>query len=69
MDILYAQQGDTLDRLLYRQYGRTAGLVEIALEHNPQLANQPVLAIGQEIKMPDIASTTTLAADTVNLWD
>ena len=23
----------------------------------------------QEIKMPDIASTTTLAADTVNLWD
>ena len=34
---VYAHQGDTLDALVWRHLGRTAGLVERALELNPGL--------------------------------
>ena len=36
MRTLIAQEGDTLDRLIYRYYGETAGLVEHASTHNWQ---------------------------------
>lgn len=67
MRTLTAQEGDTLDRLIYRYYGETAGLVEQALALNPQLANTPILAMGQAVKMPEqIASV--VAKDTLQLW-
>ncbi|EDN73427.1 bacteriophage tail synthesis protein X, partial [Mannheimia haemolytica PHL213] len=35
MNTLIARQDDTLDELIFRHYGQTAGLVEQALEYNP----------------------------------
>ncbi|KMK50485.1 tail protein [[Actinobacillus] muris] len=68
--ILTAIQDDTLDLLIYRHYGRTTGLVELALEYNPQLADSPILAIGQQVEMPDIEfRTTSTRKETVSLWD
>ncbi|MCT8573195.1 tail protein X [Glaesserella parasuis] len=67
--ILTATQHDTLDQLIFRHYSRTAGLVEIALEYNPQLANVAILEMGQRVEMPDITTTTTMAKQTVSLWD
>lgn len=68
--ILTAHQDDTLDALIYRQFGKTEGLVEIALEHNPGLAYTPILAMGQMVEMPDQqASYTPISTQTVQLWD
>ncbi|KMK50663.1 tail protein [[Actinobacillus] muris] len=68
--ILTAIQGDTLDLLIYRHYGSTAGLVELALAYNPQLAEMPVLPIGQQVEMPDIdRRAAPISKETVSLWD
>lgn len=67
MSVLIAQEGDTLDHLIYRHYGETAGLVEQVLELNPQLGNMPILPMGQIVNMPDqIASV--IVKDTLQLW-
>ena len=34
---VYAQQNDNLDAILYRYFGRSEGLLEIACELNPHL--------------------------------
>lgn len=68
--ILTARQDDTLDELIFRHYGQTAGLVELALEYNPNLANTPRLKMGEIVTMPDIdQSHTTVSQSTVQLWD
>lgn len=68
--VLTARQHDTLDELIYRQFGKTEGLVEIALERNPALAYTPILAMGKTVEMPDRqASVTPIAKQTVQLWD
>lgn len=67
--IFQARQGDTLDSLIYRHYGETAGWVEIALDFNPIAAMQPVLNAGQKIIMPENQHASAAYADTINLWD
>lgn len=68
--ILTARQDDTLDELIFRHYGQTAGLVELALEYNPKLAEPPRLKMGDIVTMPDIdLSHTTVSQSTVQLWD
>ncbi|EXI61680.1 tail protein [Mannheimia granulomatis] len=68
--ILIARQDDTLDELIYRHYGQTAGLVELALEYNPKLAVMPRLAMGEVVTMPDIDNShATISQATVQLWD
>lgn len=67
MRTLTAQEGDTLDRLIYRYYGKTAGLVEQALELNPQLAKVPILPMGQIVNMPE-QTTSVVVKDTLQLW-
>lgn len=70
MDTLIARQDDTLDELIFRRYGQTAGLVETALEYNPDLAYMPRLPIGTVVTMPNIEnSRTTVKKSTVQLWD
>jgi phage tail protein X len=67
--LVRAQQGDTIDALCWRQYRRTAGLVEIVLELNPGLADLgPVLPLGLEIEMPDQPATKP-TAPLLQLWD
>lgn len=59
--------GDMLDAVCWRQYGRE-DVVPVVLESNPHLAGlPPVLTAGIRILLPDISephSTTTL-----RLWD
>lgn len=70
MNTLIAQQNDTLDRLIFRHYNETAGLVEIALDYNPELANMPILPMGYIVTMPDDDEMPIVAhKQDINLWD
>lgn len=63
-----ALQGDTVDQLCYRYYGKTQGVTEAVLEANPGLCEGgPFLAAGQVIALPDIARQAR--EDIVQLWD
>ena len=71
MRIVYARQGDTVDALIWRELGATAGLVEQVLAHNRGLASLgPVLPTGTRVEIPErenAASTPILP--TLQLWD
>jgi len=63
-----AQQGDTVDEICNRHYGRTQQAVELAYAANPGLAGHgPVLPHGCEVVLPDLPASSS--AETVNLWD
>lgn len=66
---LRTHQGETLDALCWRHYGRTAGVTEAVLEANPGLADHgPVLPQGLLVSLPD-QTTNVPARQQVNLWD
>lgn len=68
MATVRAAQGDTLDLICWRHYGRTAGVVEQVLEANPGLARLgPILPHGTLVQLPEIA--TQPQRQTVQLWD
>ncbi|WLI76943.1 tail protein X [Kosakonia sp. H02] len=61
------QQGDTLDVLCLRYYGRTQGVVETVLAANPGLAELGVvLPHGTQVNLPEVP--VQAAQETVNLW-
>lgn len=63
-----ALQGDTLDALCVRVYGRTECVVEAVLLANPGLAELgEILPHGTAVELPDIDSSPV--AETLNLWD
>ncbi|HEY1843654.1 MAG TPA: tail protein X [Buttiauxella sp.] len=63
-----ALQGDTLDALCARYYGRTEGVVEVVLRANPGLAELgEEMPHGTAVELPDIR--TSPVTETVNLWD
>jgi len=63
-----AQQGDTLDAVCARYYGRTEGVFEAVLAANPGLAEYgAVLPHGIVIELPDVQSSPV--TETINLWD
>ncbi|MDC9821971.1 tail protein X [Pectobacterium punjabense] len=63
-----AQQGDTLDALCYRHYGRTQGAVEVVLATNPGLAELgAILPHGTAVTLPDIAAAPV--RESVQLWE
>ncbi|EGT4306147.1 phage tail protein [Cronobacter sakazakii] len=65
---VYAQQGDTLDVICARYYGRTESVVESVLAENPGLAELgAVLPHGTPVDLPDVQAAP--APETVNLWD
>jgi phage tail protein X len=64
-----AQQGDTVDAICWRHYGRTAGVVEQVLDANPGLADLgPVLPNGTLLTLPEQAVRAE-QRQMVNLWD
>jgi phage tail protein X len=66
---VFTHQGDTVDALCYRHYGRTQGLVEAVLEKNPGLADHgPVLPHGLQVDLPD-APTQQTNTTLLQLWD
>lgn len=63
-------EGDTLDLICWRELGRTAGVVEAALEANPGLADLgPVLPMGTPVELPELAIVQVETRDVVQLWD
>jgi len=61
-------QGDTLDRVCQRVYGRTAGVAEQLLSLNPGLADLgPILPTGTLITLPQQAKQAE--ATLLQLWD
>ncbi|WP_387690957.1 tail protein X [Photorhabdus sp. RM71S] len=62
-----ALQGDTVDLLCQRYYGRTQGVVEAVLNANNNICNTTLLRPGQLVILPDFAPS---AQDSiVQLWD
>lgn len=69
MDQVRAEQGDTLDTIVWRHYGRTGGLVEQVLDANPGLAEHgAVLPTGTLVILPPAAAQAE-QTQMVNLWD
>lgn len=70
MQTVRANQGETLDLLCYRVFGRTAGVTEAALEANTGLADLgPVLPAGTLVDLPDPVDAVQPDIDIVQLWD
>lgn len=64
-----AQQNDNLDAIVYRHFGKSEGLLEIACELNPHLMNQPIIPIGTIVNLPDPdTEKISVATDTLQLW-
>jgi len=65
---IYAQQGDTVDEICFRYYGRTQQMVEQVYAANPGLAERgPVLPHGCEVALPELSAAPT--RETIKLWD
>ncbi len=65
---VYARQGDTLDLLCWRYYGRTASVFEQVLAANLGLASMGViLPHGHAVELPEVTASTV--RETVQLWD
>lgn len=69
MTTVIANQGDTVDAICWRYYGRTAGVTEAILDANPGLADLgPVIPHGTAVSLPDAAPQAE-QRQVVNLWD
>lgn len=69
MDVIRANQNETIDAICWRWYGRTAGVVESVYEANPGLADiGAFLPTGHPVKLPVIEAQAEQVG-TVNLWD
>lgn len=69
MASVIANQGDTVDAICWRYYGRTAGVTETVLDANPGLADLgPVIPHGTAVTLPDTAPQAE-QRQVVNLWD
>ena len=68
--IAYAQQGDTVDLICARFFGRTAGLTELVLDTNDGLAALgPILPHGTAVVLPALADLEPAKPKSINLWD
>lgn len=67
--LVRTHQGDTVDLLCFRHFGRTQGLVEAVLELNPGLADHgPILPHGLQVQLPDTPTPPT-NTPLLRLWD
>ncbi|MGH1606244.1 tail protein X [Yersinia proxima] len=65
---VYALQGDTLDALCWRHYGRTQDVLEQVYDANPWLSELgAILPHGYPVELPDMAPAAQ--RETVQLWD
>ncbi|ENG1466928.1 tail protein X [Yersinia enterocolitica] len=63
-----ALQGDTLDALCWRYYGRTQDVLEQVYDANPGLSELgAILSHGYPVQLPDMAPAAQ--RETVQLWD
>ena len=68
MIIYRTKDGDTLDQICWKHYGRTSGIVEQVLSANRHLEEaDAVLVAGIQITLPEI--NTQRQENAVRLWD
>lgn len=59
--------GDLLDTLCYQHYGHLNGTVELVLQENPGLADEPQpFRSGVLVQLPDLV---TRPVETIIFWD
>ncbi|MFA5688564.1 MAG: tail protein X [Kiritimatiellales bacterium] len=66
------KDGDMVDAICFRRYGRSAGITEAVLAANIGLAaHGPILPAGIEINLPDYGTPEKRPEkkETVQLWD
>ncbi|CAN5774464.1 tail protein X [soil metagenome] len=69
-DIIHAQQGDTLDALLWRERGFGASDLARVLAANPGVAALGViLPLGTPVTIPAEATPTPRTLPLIQLWD
>ena len=69
MPAVIANQGETVDAICWRHYGRTAGVTEAVLDANPGLADLgATLPHGTLVQLPAVAPQAE-QRQMVNLWD
>ncbi|MFM2480133.1 tail protein X [Celerinatantimonas sp. YJH-8] len=68
MTTIRSQQGDTVDALCWRYYGRTSAVTEAVLQANPGLADYgPTLPAGLTLTLPERVVQPSTAQ--VQLWE
>ena len=69
MAVWITVDGDMLDAISERHYGRRPGAVEAVLRANPGLADRgPMLPAGVRIELPDLEERPE-SSGAVRLWD
>ncbi|GAA3911751.1 tail protein X [Gibbsiella dentisursi] len=67
MDVV-TRDGDTVDEICWRHYGKTQGVTEQVYEANPGLCELgAIVPAGRVIHLPAVADTAQ--TDTLQLWD
>lgn len=65
---VFSIEGDTVDKICQRYFGRTAGITEQLLQYNSGLAEKgPILPTGTRIYLPEVTAAPT--TKTIQLWD
>lgn len=68
MTIYIAKDGETLDYICWKYYGKTNGIVEQVLKANRHLAELPaILKAGTQINLPDIEDKKQ-SNNKIKLW-
>lgn len=63
-----AIENDTLDRICFRETGKTTGVLEQVMELNPQYAGKIILSRGDIVLMPK-KPTTKQELKITSIWD
>jgi phage tail protein X len=67
-DFYKSRDGDTIDLICWRHYGKTDSTVELVYKNNPDLAKLDlVIPIGTEIYLPDVQDIKV--NQFTELWD
>lgn len=68
--LVRAHQNDTVDLLVWRHLGSTAGYIEETLRLNPGLADHgTLLPHGTAVTLPEPRAATQMVRNIVQLWD
>lgn len=68
--VTHALQGDTVDLICDRFFGRTEGVTEAVIDSNPGLAALgAILPHGTQITLPAPEALKPSTPKTINLWD
>lgn len=67
--VYVTQDGDTLDHIAWRYYGREFGTTEALVAANTHVHGAAVLAAGIAITLPDLPAPAVPALETIRLFD